>query len=92
VKGFTQMNPAIPPELRGTFEGMGHKASVDYIKSLGITSVELLPVHWFPDDQHLLDRGLKNFWGYNTLGFLPGVALLRPGGDPGLSRYGARLS
>ena len=59
VKGFTQLNPAIPPELRGTFEGMGHKASVEYIKSLGITSVELLPVHWFPDDQHLLDRGLK---------------------------------
>jgi glycogen operon protein len=48
---------------------MGHKASVDYIKSLGITSVELMPVHWFPHDQHLLDRGLKNFWGYNTLGF-----------------------
>ena len=69
VKGFTQLNPAIPASLRGTFEGMGHKASVDYIKSLGITSVELMPVHWFPHDQHLLDRGLKNFWGYNTLGF-----------------------
>ncbi|TGB53978.1 glycogen debranching enzyme GlgX, partial [Salmonella enterica subsp. enterica serovar Enteritidis] len=52
VKGFTQLNSAIPEPLRGTFEGMGHKASVDYIKSLGITSVELLPVHWFPDDQH----------------------------------------
>ena len=69
VKGFTQRNPALPPELRGTFEGLGHQASVDYIKSLGITSVELLPIHWFPDDRHLLDRGLKNFWGYNTLGF-----------------------
>ncbi|GAB5072090.1 glycogen debranching protein GlgX [Citrobacter sedlakii] len=69
VKGFTWLNPAIPQELRGTFEGMGHAASVDYIKSLGFTSVELLPVHWFPDDQHLLDKGLKNFWGYNTLGF-----------------------
>ena len=69
VKGFTQLNPAIPQELRGTFEGMGHKASVDYIKSLGITSVELMPVHYFPDDQHLLDKGLHNFWGYNTLGF-----------------------
>lgn len=69
VKGFTQLNSALPHELRGNFEGMGHKATVDYIKSLGITSVELLPVHWFPDDQHLLDRGLKNFWGYNTLGF-----------------------
>lgn len=69
VKGFTQLNPAIPEALRGTFEGMGHQASVDYIKSLGITSVELMPVHWFPHDQHLLDKGLKNFWGYNTLGF-----------------------
>ena len=69
VKGFTQLNPAIPAELRGTFEGMGHKASVDYIKSLGITSVELMPVHYFPDDQHLLEKGLHNFWGYNTLGF-----------------------
>jgi len=69
VKGFTQLNSALPQELRGNFEGMGHKATVDYIKSLGITSVELLPVHWFPNDQHLLDRGLKNFWGYNTLGF-----------------------
>ncbi|HAU5432982.1 TPA: glycogen debranching protein GlgX, partial [Cronobacter malonaticus] len=69
VKGFTQLNPAVPLELRGTYDGMGHKATVDYIKSLGITSVELLPVHWFPDDQHLLDKGLKNFWGYNSLGF-----------------------
>lgn len=84
VKGFTQMNPAIPPELRGTFEGMGHKASVDYIKSLGITSVELLPVHWFPDDQHLLDRGLKNFWGYNTLGFFaPASRYYGPAGIQG---------
>ena len=69
VKGFTQLNPTIPPELRGTFDGMGHSASVDYIRSLGVTSVELMPVHYFPDDQHLLDKGLHNFWGYNTLGF-----------------------
>ncbi|MDG3579166.1 glycogen debranching protein GlgX [Rhizobium sp. YJ-22] len=69
VKGFTQLNPAIPQELRGTYEGLGHRAAVDYIKSLGITSVELLPVHEFPDDSHLLERGLKNYWGYNTLGF-----------------------
>ncbi len=69
VKGFTKLNPAIPAELRGTFEGLGHKAAVDYIKSLGITSVELLPVHAFPDDSHLLDKGLHNFWGYNSIGF-----------------------
>ncbi|WP_137131412.1 glycogen debranching protein GlgX [Rhizobium sp. FY34] len=69
VKGFTMLNPRIPENQRGTFEGMGHKATVDYIKSLGITSVELMPVHEFPDDQHLLDKGLHNFWGYNTIGF-----------------------
>ena len=84
VKGFTQRNPALPPELRGTFEGLGHQVSVDYIKSLGITSVELLPVHWFPDDRHLLDRGLKNFWGYNTLGFFaPASRYYGPAGIAG---------
>ncbi|HHA0008477.1 TPA: glycogen debranching protein GlgX [Klebsiella michiganensis] len=84
VKGFTQRNPALPPELRGTFEGLGHQASVDYIKSLGITSVELLPVHWFPDDRHLLNRGLKNFWGYNTLGFFaPASRYYGPAGIAG---------
>jgi glycogen operon protein len=69
VKGFTQLHPKLPSNLRGTFEGLGHKEIVQYVKSLGITSIELLPVHWFPDDAHLLDKGLKNFWGYNTLGF-----------------------
>jgi len=84
VKGFTRLNPALPQELRGTFEGLVHPASVDYIKSLGITSVELLPVHWFPDDRHLLDRGLKNFWGYNTLGFFaPASRYYGPAGIAG---------
>jgi glycogen operon protein len=69
VKGFTKLHPAIPEALRGTFEGLGHKAAVDYIKSLGITAVELLPVHAFPDDSHLMDKGLHNFWGYNSIGF-----------------------
>ena len=69
VKGFTKLHPAIPEELRGTFDGMGHKAAVDYLKSLGITSVELLPTHFFPDDSMLIDKGLHNYWGYNTLGF-----------------------
>ena len=69
VKGFTQLHQAIPEHLRGTFEGLGHKAAVDYVKSLGITSIELLPIHAFPDDSHLLDRDLRNYWGYNTIGF-----------------------
>ncbi|WP_288429449.1 glycogen debranching protein GlgX [uncultured Agrobacterium sp.] len=69
VKGFTKLHPALPEELKGTYDGLGHKDVVGYIKSLGITSIELLPTHYFPDDSHLLDKGLKNFWGYNSLGF-----------------------
>ena len=69
VKGFTKLHPALPEELKGTYEGLGHKDVVSYIKSLGITSIELLPIHYFPDDSHLLDKGLKNFWGYNSLAF-----------------------
>ncbi|MBB3458604.1 glycogen operon protein [Rhizobium sp. BK313] len=69
VKGLTQLHPAIPEELRGTFEGLSRKDIIDYVKSLGITSIELLPIHFFPDDSHLLDKGLHNYWGYNTLAF-----------------------
>ncbi|RUT28610.1 glycogen debranching enzyme GlgX [Arsenicitalea aurantiaca] len=69
VKGFTKLHPAIPEDLRGTFEGLGQKAAIDYIKSLGVTSVELLPIHAFPDDDFLIHKGLSNYWGYNTMGF-----------------------
>ncbi|QET94556.1 glycogen debranching protein GlgX [Roseomonas mucosa] len=69
VKGFTKLHPALPEELRGTYAGMGQPEIVDYIKSLGVTSVELLPVHSFVQDQHLTDKGLTNYWGYNTIGF-----------------------
>ncbi|MGH8503189.1 MAG: glycogen debranching protein GlgX [Gammaproteobacteria bacterium] len=69
VRGYTMLHPAVPPELRGNFKGLGQQAVVDYIKSLGITSVELLPIHAFVQDQHLLDKGLKNYWGYNTIAF-----------------------
>ncbi|KAI9003222.1 glycogen debranching enzyme GlgX [Gaertneriomyces semiglobifer] len=69
VKGYTQLHPAIPPELRGTYAGLSHTAVIEYIKSLGITSIELLPIHFFVDDKYLLDKGLINYWGYNTLGF-----------------------
>lgn len=69
VKGFTQLHSGVPENLRGTYEGLGDRQIVDYIKSLGVTSVELLPIHSFPDDSHLLEKGLKNFWGYNSLGF-----------------------
>ncbi|MBX9458685.1 MAG: glycogen debranching protein GlgX [Rhizobium sp.] len=84
VKGFTKLNPHIPEALRGTFEGLGHKAAVDYIKSLGITSVELLPVHEFFDDFHLADKGLTNYWGYNTFGFFaPASRYFGPAGHDG---------
>ena len=69
VKGFTKQHPGLPENLRGTYAGFGQKAVVDYIKSLGVTSVELLPIHSFVNDSQLLEKGLTNYWGYNTIGF-----------------------
>ncbi len=69
LKGFTKLNPKLPEGLRGTYAGFGQKEVVDYIKSLGVTSVELLPVHTFVDDSYLEDKKLRNYWGYNTIGF-----------------------
>jgi isoamylase len=69
VRGYTMRHPAVPPQLRGTFGGLTVPSVIEYIKSLGITAIELLPIHAFLDDRHLLERGLKNFWGYNTIGF-----------------------
>ncbi|RKE38857.1 glycogen operon protein [Paraburkholderia sp. BL23I1N1] len=69
VRGFTQRHPDVPDHLRGTFAGLGQQVVVDYIKSLGVTSVELMPVQTFVSDSHLLDKGLTNYWGYNTIGF-----------------------
>ncbi len=69
VRGFTKMHPAVPDHLRGTFAGLGCKEVVEHVKSLGVTSIELLPVYTFVNDRPLLDKGLTNYWGYNTLGF-----------------------
>ncbi len=84
VKGFTAAHPDIPEELRGTYAGMAHPAALDYLKSLGITAVELMPIHYFVHDRRLEDLGLKNYWGYNSIGFfaLHGdyAADKRPGG------------
>ena len=85
VKGFTKLHPAIPQDLQGSFEGLGHKEIVNYVRSLGVTSIELLPIHWFPDDAHLLDKGLHNYWGYNTLGFFAPAS--RYFGPKGLSGF-----
>lgn len=68
VKGFSQQNPAIPPELRGTFAGLAHPASIAHLKRLGITAVELLPISYAIDEPHLQQLGLHNYWGYNVLG------------------------
>jgi glycogen operon protein len=69
VKGYTKLHPAVPENLRGTYAGLGTKAVIEYIKSLGVTSVELLPIHTFIEDKGLLDKGLHNYWGYNSIGF-----------------------
>ena len=70
VKGATVRHPDVPEELRGTYGGIGHPAFVSHLQRLGVTAVELLPVHHFVHDAHLVDRGLSNYWGYNSIGFL----------------------
>ena len=70
VKGFSRTHPGIPEDLRGTYAGMAHPVAIDYLKNLGITAVELLPVHQFVQDSTLADKGLRNYWGYNSIGYL----------------------
>nr|WP_216590563.1 glycogen debranching protein GlgX [Streptomyces brasiliscabiei] len=69
VRGLTRLHPDVPPELRGTYAGLAHPAVVEHLTSLGVTAIELMPVHQFVQDGVLLDRGLTNHWGYNTIGF-----------------------
>ncbi|MGN8026004.1 glycogen debranching protein GlgX [Microbacterium sp. 22242] len=69
VKGLTKRHPGVPPALHGTYAGLAHPAMIEHFQSLGITSVELLPVHAFVPEPRLLERGLTNYWGYNTLNF-----------------------
>ncbi len=69
IKGFTIRNPEIPKAVRGTIAGLSAPAAVEYLTKLGITAIELLPVHAFLNDRHLIERGLTNYWGYNTLSF-----------------------
>ena len=69
VKGFTKQMPGVPEELQGTYAGMGSQAAIDHMTKLGITAVELLPVHYHIDDSYLKEKGLVNYWGYNSLGF-----------------------
>ncbi|MBK7540549.1 MAG: glycogen debranching protein GlgX [Candidatus Competibacteraceae bacterium] len=81
VRGFTIRHEGIPHHLRGTFAGLSHPEIIKYLKALGITAVELMPVHAFVDDRFLADRGLRNYWGYNTLCFFAPEPRYLSGGD-----------
>jgi isoamylase len=70
VKGFTQLHPDVPETIRGTYAGLAHPAAIRHLTDLGVTAVELLPTHQFVQDSTLQDKGLRNYWGYNTVGFL----------------------
>jgi len=69
VRGLTINNPSIPPHIRGTYAGLGHPEMIDHLVRLGVTTVELLPVHHYVSEVHLLQQGLTNYWGYNSIGF-----------------------
>ncbi|MEO8582902.1 MAG: glycogen debranching protein GlgX [Flavitalea sp.] len=69
VRGFTKLHPGIPQNIRGSYAALAHPVTIEYLKSLGITAVELMPVHHFIIDKTLKDKGLSNYWGYNTIGF-----------------------
>jgi glycogen operon protein len=88
AKGFTMRHPGVPPELRGTYAGLAHEAAIGHLLDLGVTTVELLPVHESVPEAFLLERGLTNYWGYNTIGYFAphqgysaAVAAGRPGGQ-----------
>ncbi len=83
VRGFTMRHPGIPEELRGTYAGLAHPAAIEHLTTLGITSVELMPVHQFVDPQHLVDHGLRNFWGYDSVGYFAPEARYSSAGDKG---------
>ena len=70
VKGLTQTHPEIPEQIRGTYSAVAHPVIIDHLKALGVNAIELMPVHHFANDSTLIDKGLSNYWGYNTIGFL----------------------
>ena len=81
VKGFTKLHPGVPEELRGTYAGLAHPAAIEHLLELGVTAVELLPVHTFVSDRALAERGLRNYWGYQSIGFFAPHAAYAAG-DP----------
>jgi isoamylase len=83
VKGFSVLNPEIPEGLRGTYAGLAHESSIRHFKKLGVTAVELLPIHHFIDEGHLVENGLTDYWGYNTLGYFAPMSRYCSCGDTG---------
>ena len=83
VRGITMQHPGVPEQLRGTYAGLAHPAVIDHLTSLGVTAVELMPIHHFVDEVHLLELGLTNYWGYNTLGFFAPHAAYSASGTRG---------
>jgi len=83
VKGMTMTHPGIPEGIRGTYGGLAHPVVIEHLKKLGITAIELMPVHQFMQDQTLLDKGLRNYWGYNSFGFLAPHAEYAQPSSPG---------
>ena len=83
VKGFTKLHPGIDPAIRGTYAALGTPEAISYLKNLGVTAIELMPVHQFVHDGHLLDKGLRNYWGYNSIGFFAPHAEYSSSGQTG---------
>ncbi|KAA1418451.1 glycogen debranching protein GlgX [Nocardioides humilatus] len=83
VKGFTQLHDRVPEEMRGTYAGLGHPVVTDYLNDLGVTAVELLPIHQFVSEPALVERGLTNYWGYNSIGFFAPHGAYSSAGDAG---------
>jgi glycogen operon protein len=83
VKGMTQRHPELPEEVRGTYAGIAHPVIIDHLTALGVTAIELMPVHHFANDSILVDKGLANYWGYNTIGFLAPDSKYSSNANPG---------
>src|SRR5690242_19788722 len=83
VKGLTQTHPDIPEQIRGTYSAVAHPVIIEHLQSLSVTAIELMPVHHFANDSTLLDKGLSNYWGYNTIGFLAPDSTYSSSPNPG---------
>jgi glycogen operon protein len=87
VRGWTMRHPLIPDDIRGTFAAFGHPAAIEHLQKMGVTAVEFMPIHAYVQDRHLVERGLSNFWGYNTIGFFaPESRYIDGGGLPEIAQ------